>query len=291
MRGLTATPPYICSRCLRAGGAKSIEARGRSIRYASSDAAAAEGRQDGEQSEPRKEKEKEKGAMSRRLSELSEESLESGGRSARKAVEEAGFSEELKRKLEDKIANASFKSENASAFAQASMPASAGRGTRDIAAARPWSGTESVEDASLRMLNDAYKPMRVAPRVPGLRGPPKSIDTGRPKNRIGAGTRLANARDRTSMYESIRDSGLSDQEREKLRQEMKMRFAPTARAVPGTITGLQSLADERIQDAIARGKFKNLPRGQKIERDYNMSSPFIDTTEYAKTTSASFPDI
>ena len=82
------------------------------------------------------------------------------------------------------------------------------------------------------------------------------------------------------MYESMKDSGLSAQEREKLRQEMKMRFAPAARTAPATVQGLASLANERIEDAIARGKFKNLPRGQKIERDYNASSPFIDTTEY-----------
>jgi hypothetical protein len=50
--------------------------------------------------------------------------------------------------------------------------------------------------------------------------------------------------------------------------------------VPGTIQGLASLANERIEDAIQRGQFKNLPRGQKIERDYTASSPFLDTTEY-----------
>lgn len=60
--------------------------------------------------------------MSRRLSEMTEESMETGGRSARKAVEEAGFSEELKRQLEDRIAQASFRSTNQQAISEAEMP-------------------------------------------------------------------------------------------------------------------------------------------------------------------------
>ena len=219
--------------------------------------------------------------MSRRLSEMSDESLQTGGRSAANAVKEAGFSEELKRQLEEKIAGSRFKSENANAFAQVNVPSSAGRGTRDIAAAQPWSGTETTEDAALRMLNDAHKPMKSPPRVPGVRGPPARIDAGRPKQKQGAtGTRLANARDKTSMYEFSKDASLSESEKEKLRQEMKARFTASARATPTTLQGLASLANERIEDAIARGQFKNLPRGKKIERDHNASSPFIDTTEY-----------
>ncbi|KAK4928096.1 hypothetical protein LTR28_011916, partial [Elasticomyces elasticus] len=98
--------------------------------------------------------------MSKRLSEMSDETLETGGKSVRKAIEEAGFDEQLRKKLEERIANASFRSKNASAFAQAELPSSAGRGTRDIAGAKAWTGTESVEDAALRMLTDSYKPMK-----------------------------------------------------------------------------------------------------------------------------------
>ncbi|KAK5119768.1 hypothetical protein LTR85_007344 [Meristemomyces frigidus] len=159
------------------------------------------------------------------------------------------------------------------------MPSGAGRGTRDIAAATPWTGSESIEDAALRMLTDAHKPVRVPPKIPGLRGPPARIDTGRPKKKAATGTRLVNARDKTSIYASMKDAGMSEQEREKLRQEMKERFQPAGRA-PATVQGLANLANQRIEDAIARGQFKNLPRGKKIERDHNASSPFIDTTEY-----------
>lgn len=221
--------------------------------------------------------------MTRRLQEMSDESLETGGHGARKAVEEAGFSQELRDKLEKKIADASFRSEHASAFAQMNMPASAGKGTRDIAGAQPWTGVESVEDASLRMLNDAHKPMRTPSKVPKpIRGPSK-VDTGRPSNKPGAGARLASARERSSVYSSTKDQqqGLSEEERAKFRAQMKARYQPGQQMVAATITGLQSLANQRIEDAIGRGQFKNLPdRGKKIERDYNANSPFINTTEY-----------
>jgi hypothetical protein len=78
----------------------------------------------------------------------------------------------------------------------------------------------------------------------------------------------------------MKGSEMSVEERKKYQQEMKERFQPHARAVPATIQGLASLANERIEDAIARGQFKNLPRGKKLEADANASSPFIDTTEY-----------
>lgn len=64
------------------------------------------------------------GAMSRRLSEMTEETIEHGGRSAQKAVDEAGFSDELKRRLEAKIADGNFRSEHPAAFASLDMPVS-----------------------------------------------------------------------------------------------------------------------------------------------------------------------
>ena len=60
--------------------------------------------------------------MSRRLSEMTEESMETGGRSAQKAIKEAGFSEDLKRELEEKIARSSFRAENQQAFSIAELP-------------------------------------------------------------------------------------------------------------------------------------------------------------------------
>ena len=62
------------------------------------------------------------GQMSSRLAQMTDESLSHGGRDAEKLIEEAGFSEELKRQLEERIKETAFKSENSAAFAQLNMP-------------------------------------------------------------------------------------------------------------------------------------------------------------------------
>lgn len=142
-----------------------------------------------------------------------------------------------------------------------------------------------MEDAALRMLNDAHKPLRSArpPKIPTPRGMPASVDM-RMKKAVqkSQGDRLANARDRTSAYALSRDPTLSEKEREQMRKTLKERFTIGARPMPGTVSGLAALANERIEDAIARGQFKNITRGKgkNVERDHNANSPFLDTTEY-----------
>ena len=135
------------------------------------------------------------------------------------------------------------------------------------------------------MLNDAHKPLRGSgpPKIPTPRGPPASVDM-RMKKAVqkSHGERLANARDRTSVYELSRDPSLSEKEREKMRKILKERFTAGARPMPGSVQGLAALANERIEDAIARGQFRNIARGKglNVERDHNANSPFLDTTEY-----------
>lgn len=220
--------------------------------------------------------------MSRRLAEMTEEAMLSGGRSALRNMQEAGFSEELKKQLEQRIAETSFKSENAAAFSVANMPSSAGRGTREHAEAAPWTGTESLQDTALRMLDDSKKPMRVPYKIPQPTTTTSS-QAASSKAKMSPGLRLADARQLTSAYAMSKSPGLSDEEREAVRREMTDRFQPGARALPTmTIQGLQSLANQRIEEAMARGQFKNIPRGkgQYTEPDHNANSAFIDTTEY-----------
>ncbi|KAL9124381.1 MAG: hypothetical protein Q9217_006283 [Psora testacea] len=283
--------PYICLSCLRrwparpglAGQISKTFTQSRVLpqhaqRHASGEEKDAP--HDVEAGEPRAE-----GRMSERLSQMTDASIEQGGKSAKKAVEEAGFSKELRQKLEARIQESSFKSENAAAFAELNMPSGAGKGTRDMATAQPWTGSESFSDAALRMLNDAHKPLRGtgSSKTPTPKGPPASVDL-RMKKAIqrSQGERLANARDRISVYALSQDRTLSEQEREQMRKTMKERFTAGARPMPSSIQGLAVLANERIEDAIARGQFKNIARGKgkNVEKDHNANSPFLDTTEY-----------
>ncbi|EXJ95023.1 hypothetical protein A1O1_00141 [Capronia coronata CBS 617.96] len=218
--------------------------------------------------------------MSRRLAGMAEETIDTGSKSDRKLMQDAGFSDELKKQLEERIAQTGFAAENQRAASVVNLPASAGRGTQDIAGAEPWKGSESLHDSALRMLDDSHKRLRSPYRIPTV--PQKVNLRPAPKKKLSPGDRLANARDKTSIYAITQQNELSEQEREKWRKELKDRFSPGARPMPTTLQGLSSLANERIEDAIARGQFKNIPRGKgkNIERDYTANSPFLDTTEY-----------
>ncbi|KAF3070661.1 hypothetical protein GL218_00055 [Daldinia childiae] len=225
------------------------------------------------------------GPMARRLQEATEEALLTGGRAGRRSVEDAGFSDELKERLLAKVKDAEFRSEYAAAFAEADMPSAAGVGTRLAATSQPWTGTEATEDAVLRMLDDAHKhlkrDLRGRPKLPDLQPIDMRI---RQEPKMKAGHRAANARDKASVYTGMglkeAQGGLSEKEREAMRKEFRDRFRPAARSLPNSLTGLASLANERIEDAIARGQFKNIPRGKGVERDTRSDNPFIDTTEY-----------
>lgn len=133
------------------------------------------------------------------------------------------------------------------------------------------------------MLTDVHKPMRGPSKIPTPRAPPLSVDM-RMKKAVkkSGGERLANARDRTSVYALSQDPNLTEKEKEAMRKQMKERFTAGARPMPATVQGLAALANERIEDAISRGQFKGIRRGKgkNVERDYTASSPFIDTTEY-----------
>ncbi len=53
---------------------------------------------------------------------MTDEMIEEDSRRAKKVIDEGGFSEELKKKLEARLQESSFRSENAAAFAQANLP-------------------------------------------------------------------------------------------------------------------------------------------------------------------------
>lgn len=220
--------------------------------------------------------------MTRRLQEATEEALFTGGSAGRRAVQDAGFSEELKEKLLSKIADANFRHEYANALADMDLSSTAGQGTRHIATAAPWTGEEATADTVLRMLDDTKKPLK-----PELRSkfqtPPVVDPRVKRTPAVPPRQKAIHARDRASLYAGLglkEDKGLSDKERDELRKEFRARFEPVARAMPATPSGLAALANEQIENAIARGKFKDITRGKGVEIDLVRNNPFVDTTEY-----------
>ncbi|KAL1893310.1 hypothetical protein Sste5346_006487 [Sporothrix stenoceras] len=299
------TPRFVCQQCARAARrpARPLQLRPMitRARYSTTNSDEKSSAQTTTTTTPPKKD----GAMSRRLQEATEEALLTGGRAGRKAVEEAGFSEELKERLFNKIADAEFRVEHAHTLAAAGLDSQTlgstsrtGAGTRDLASAQHWTGDEAPEDTILRMLDDARKPL-----PPSLRGKPSIPDPvivdlrlRRPPSQT-PGQRAANARDKATVYAGMGmnksaedtekkdgkgDKETNDKHRQAFRKELRERFGAGAGAanMPNTFTGLAALANERIEDAIARGQFRDIPRGPNVERDARADNPFIDTTEY-----------
>lgn len=214
--------------------------------------------------------------MSARLEQATEETLLTGGRAGQQAVRDAGFSEDLKARLLAKLESAQLHSAE---HAEPTIPNSADAGTRRTATARPWDGTETREDAVRRMLEDAKPRLKGTARTPGV-----VVDMRvRGQRRVGAGERLAEARDRVAGYQGREQwaGALTEEEREARRKEYSERFGPGVRTMPATMTGLAGLANERIEEAMARGAFKGIPRGKGLERDGRADNPFIDTVSFA----------
>lgn len=223
--------------------------------------------------------EAELGPLAQKLQEATEEVLLTGGRSGRRAIEDSGFSEDLKEKLFNKIADESFSQQYTAFLAEAkSSTGSVGAG---IPPSQPWTGEESTADAVLRMLDDAKKPLK-----PELRSKfqPPVVDTRlkrAPKQ--SPGQKAAGARDKAAVYSGMgmkSQTGLTEEEREEIKRGFRERFESHARAVPATVSGIAALANERIENAIARGQFKDIPRGKEVKRDPRADNPFVDTTEY-----------
>lgn len=131
------------------------------------------------------------------------------------------------------------------------------------------------------MLDDASKPIKVPYKIPKPVGPP-IIRQPASEPKKSPGERISSARDRTSTYNLSQDNSMSEKERESLRKELRDRFTPGARPMPASVHGFNSLANEKIEEAMARGQFNGISRGKGkfVERDKNADSPYLNTTEY-----------
>ena len=141
-----------------------------------------------------------------------------------------------------------------------------------------WTGDEATEDTILRMLTDARKPLR-GRRKASVGSSGINVDL-RPNPKLfrTASQRLSDARDRTTEY-SIQKSLETDEDKEERSEMFRERFQPAGRPSI-SVNAIHSLADQKIQEARARGQFKNLPRGKPIERDHHADSPYLNTTEF-----------
>jgi hypothetical protein len=111
------------------------------------------------------------------------------------------------------------------------------------------------------MLTDVHKPLKMQVPKPTLSSLPLKGPAKKFTPQKGTGRVLA-AKEASQGYSLLKE-----------------KLSPGFRAMPATMEGLASLAEERIQDARTRGEFKNLPgRGKPAQKDHLNDSAYIDRT-------------
>lgn len=152
-------------------------------------------------------------------------------------------------------------------LANTSIPSYAPKHSHDIANTTPWTGDLSDRDQSVRNAVEKGKTkQQLDPLAPRQHTPKKSLSQ-----------RLMQAREKSLDYKLDKHSETKSDSGPSFKQLYAERF--TLGGGTGTIASINSLASQRIEEAIAQGQFKNIRRGenQKIEVSDN---PWVDQTEY-----------
>lgn len=213
------------------------------------------------------------GYMKRRLQQLAEDAMPTNADPQAGHIEDAlPYNKiELHKKL-DKISGdvKNFEYEYQQALGVTTLPSSASKHARDIAMAKPWTGTETVHDASLRMLNDSIKPLKR--KITGVRTRIHDAKEG------ALDYKLAKLSDKSDGDKRVKeDDGWSEMYRERL-------LGPSVLlndSFASVDNSIKSLADQRIMEAQKRGDFDNIKRGEPSGKGYHaLENRFIDRTEY-----------
>jgi hypothetical protein len=159
------------------------------------------------------------------------------------------------------------------------IPRYADASTRAIAHGKPWTGEEHLVDTAHRMLQDAHKPLATATKP----GPTGGLAAPRGQPKLSVSSRLAAAREKSLDYKLNPRKGGSEPEETSgptFKELYAERFTGIS-SMSNDFSAIASLATQRIEASIARGEFEVLPgRGKEIPADPNLSSPYIDHTEY-----------
>ncbi|ODQ58040.1 hypothetical protein WICANDRAFT_80200 [Wickerhamomyces anomalus NRRL Y-366-8] len=154
-------------------------------------------------------------------------------------------------KLSNELDQKRFEHQNQKLIYASKIPSYAGKQSRDIAFSQPWTGQESQQDSSLRMLVDKHKPFKVKSEV----------------------RKLASAKETVLDYRINKNAEPETDADGKFRELYKEKFTPI-----GSFDKIRSVADARIEEHMKQGGFKNIPRGKKIEGIE--VSAYVDRTEH-----------
>ncbi|SEI31852.1 YALIA101S02e03598g1_1 [Yarrowia lipolytica] len=160
-------------------------------------------------------------------------------------------------------------------IAYSKMPSYASKQDRLNTETVPWTGEEGFEQGVLRMLEDAHKPLggqavRSGQGVPLPKRAPK----------VSVSARLSGARDQSLDYTMDKVTGTKPVKDEEM-SATRRRALDSMGTLNGPVilSGIQSIADQRIEDARKRGQFDGIKRGVPLDLKHS-SNPMIDDTEY-----------
>lgn len=212
------------------------------------------------------------GAMKERLARLAEEA---------KPIKEdpnAGrphFEDENQQRIWDELYDSvsdggrRYRYDNQKEIGFTKIPEYAPQHSKQIALNLPWRGEESLIDMSNRMLHDSKPVSKIVKS--------STLETKRTR-KTSISDRLSRAREGTLDYKLNKDSKDEKLEEDPMFSQLYRDRFLSAGGTP--FSTIESIASQRIEDAIARNEFKDIPRGTKSQKDLRASSPFIDTTQY-----------
>lgn len=209
------------------------------------------------------------GAMKARLQELLEDAAQSSGNSEllRHPVDGSdGVSSQLYNDLKDRQFREKYRSQISANKVNSAE-------AREIALSTPWSGNESPNQLNARLALDKYNvKAHTQKNVKPTISPSVSIKD-----------KIYNAKEKSLDYTLSKNSAPSFEEEADFAQRYKERLlGPEVFGGGAGSAGnlINSLANQKIEEAERRGDFKNLPRGKPLNRLNSAQTPYLDHTSY-----------
>ncbi|QLQ81188.1 hypothetical protein HG537_0E05430 [Torulaspora globosa] len=191
----------------------------------------------------------------------------------RSLVDQDAELQKLYQKLDQKAFEGRYRRE----IEYAKVPEHINQQSKDTAVSRPWTGEESVEDTSLRMILDSVgKPQGPASSIAANVGfskaarEPRAVRASKSLRR-----KLEDAQDRVLKFQRDQNQELDENEQSEFRTLYAEKFTPI-----GSFEKLRSLADQRIEESMKQGGFEGL---EHIRGKPSSSVPLnqhIDRTEH-----------
>lgn len=169
---------------------------------------------------------------------------------------------------QNKREDAEFHKQYPRHIAYSKMPSYVSKSDRLNAEAVPWTGEEGFQSGVVRMLEDSHKPLgkHVLPM------PKKEM-------RVSVSDRLSGAREKSLDYTMDKVTGTQRSDDEMSSTRRRALDSMGTLNGPVILSGIQSIADQRIEDARRRGQFDGIKRGVPLDLQHS-SNPMIDDTEY-----------